>query len=148
MTMVIFVLLLIVPIVGGMIMSGGVGQFVDAPSAFIVIIPTLGTLLVGFKGSFLSSFSAIWQGEIGIGSRELDSAIAFWKAVKRCTIGYGCIGFMIGLVAMLGSLDDVSSIGPFMAVGLISIMYGIIVAYIVAEPMVCLLETKKRSKRI
>ena len=54
---------------------------------------------------------------------------------------------MIGLVAMLGSLDDVSSIGPFMAVGLISIMYGIIVAYIVAEPMVCLLETKKRGMR-
>jgi len=146
MTILIFLLLLIVPIVGGMIMSGGVAQFLDPPSAFIVIIPTLGTLLVGFKGSFLSSFSAIWKRDVGNG--ELDSAIAFWKAVKRCTIGYGCIGFMIGLVAMLGSLDDVSSIGPFMAVGLISIMYGIIVAYIVAEPMVCLLETKKRSKRI
>ena len=145
MTIIIFLLLLIVPIVGGMIMSGGVGQFIDPPSAFIVIIPTLGTLLVGFKGSFLSSFSAIWEGEVDNG--VLDSAIAFWKTVKRCTIGYGCIGFMIGLVAMLGSLDDVSSIGPFMAVGLISIMYGIIVAYIIAEPMVCLLETKKRSKR-
>jgi len=145
MTVLLFVLLLIVPIVGGMIMSGGVAQFLDPPSAFIVIIPTLGTLLVGFKGSFLSSFSAIWEGDIDNG--ELDSAIAFWKAVKRCTIGYGCIGFMIGLVAMLGSLDDVSSIGPFMAVGLISIMYGIIVAYIIAEPMVCLLETKKRGMR-
>lgn len=145
MTVLLFVLLLIVPIVGGMIMSGGVAQFLDPPSAFIVIIPTLGTLLVGFKGSFLSSFSAIWKGDVDNG--ELDSAIAFWKAVKRCTIGYGCIGFMIGLVAMLGSLDDVSSIGPFMAVGLISIMYGIIVAYIIAEPMVCLLETKKRGKR-
>ena len=49
MTVLLFVLLLIVPIVGGMIMSGGVAQFLDPPSAFIVIIPTLGTLLVGFK---------------------------------------------------------------------------------------------------
>ena len=126
-------------------MSGGVGQFMDMPSAFIVIIPTLGTLLVGFKGSFLSSFSAIWGGEVD--SNELDSAIAFWKSVKICSIGYGCIGFMIGLVSMLGSLDDVSSIGPKMAIGLISVLYGIIVAYVLAEPMICLLETKKRIMR-
>jgi len=48
---------------------------------------------------------------------------------------------------MLGSLDDVSSIGPKMAIGLISVMYGLIVAFLLAEPVACLLETKKRGKR-
>ena len=140
MTGLIFVLIVVFPVVAGMVMSGGVAQFVDAASAFIVIVPTIGTLLVAFRGSFLSSFYAIW-GEAD--SIVLDSAIAFWRALKRCAIGYGCLGFMIGLVAMLASLDDVGSIGPNMAVSLISVLYGLLLGYLIVEPMMCSLETKK-----
>ena len=73
----------------GMLLSGGIAKFLDLPSLFIVVIPTIGTLLIGFRGSFLSSFYAIW-GEAD--SIVLDSAIAFWRAFKRCAIGYGCLG--------------------------------------------------------
>ena len=104
-----------------------------------VVMPTIGTLLIGFRGSFLSSFDAIW-GEVD--SQVLESAIAFWRALKRCAIGYGCLGFMIGLVAMLASLDDVGSIGPNMAVSLISVLYGLL-GYLISESMMCSLETKK-----
>ena len=125
----------------GMLLSGGIAKFLDLPSLlFIVVIPTIGTLLIGFRGSFLSSFYAIW-GEAD--SIVLDSAIAFWRALKRCAIGYGCLGFMIGLVAMLASLDDVGSIGPNMAVSLISVLYGLLLGYLIVEPMMCSLETKK-----
>ena len=51
---------------------------------------------------------------------------------------------MIGLVAMLASLDDIGSIGPNVAVCLISILYGLLLGYLIAEPMMCSLETKKR----
>ena len=50
---------------------------------------------------------------------------------------------MVGLVAMLASLDDVGSIGPNMAVSLISVLYGLLLGYLIAEPMMCSLETKK-----
>ena len=125
----------------GMLLSGGIAKFLDPPPLFIVVVPTIGTLLIVFRGSFLSSFYAIW-GEVD--SQVLDSAIAFWRALKRCAIGYGCLGFMIGLVAMLGSLGDMGSIGPFMAVSLISVLYGLLLGYLIAEPMMCSLETKKR----
>ena len=61
----------------GMLLSGGIAKFLDPPSLFIVVMPTIGTLLIGFRGSFLSSFYAIW-GEVD--SQVLDSAIAFWRA--------------------------------------------------------------------
>ena len=125
----------------GMLLSGGIAKFLDRPSLFIVVIPTIGTLLIGFRGSFLSSFYAIW-GEVD--SQALDSAIAFWRALKRYAIGYGCLGFIIGLVAMLASLDDIGSIGPNVVVCLISILYGLLLGYLIAEPMMCSLETKKR----
>ena len=144
MTLIKYLCLIIFPIVAGMVMSGGVAQFLDPPSAFIVIIPTLGTLLVAYKGSFISSFSAIWK---DADSKTLDTAIAFWQTVKSCAFGYGCLGFMIGLISMLGSLDDVSSIGPKIAIGLISVMYGLNVSYLLAAPLIYLLETKKRNRR-
>jgi len=139
-----YLFLIIMPIVAGMVMSGGVAQFLDAPSGFIVIVPTVGTLLVAYRGSFLLSFSAIWK---NVDTETLETAIAFWKTVRTCAIGYGCLGFMIGLVSMLGSLDDVSSIGPKIAIGLISVMYGLNVSYLLAAPLICLLETKKRNRR-
>ena len=61
----------------GMLLSDGIAKFLDLPSLFIVVIPTIGILLIGFRGSFLSSFDAIW-GEVD--SQALDSAIAFWRA--------------------------------------------------------------------
>ena len=144
-----YLFLIIVPIVAGMIMSGGVAQFIDPPSAFIVIVPTIGTLLVAYKGSFILSVTAIWKERRAtvFDDKDLLTAIAFWQTVGTCAVGYGCLGFFIGLIAMLGSLDDPSMLGPFLAVGLIAVMYGLIAKYLVAEPIIALLKTKKRSKR-
>lgn len=52
------------------------------------------------------------------------------------------IGTLVGLVAMLGSLDDPSTIGPKMAVALLTTLYGAMVANIVCIPL-----SKKMEKR-
>ena len=145
MRIVIWVVLVFMPVVVGMVLSGGLGQFVDPPSAFFVMVPTIGSLLVGFKGRFVSSFTSIWRGTVD--NATLNKGVQFWNAAKKYAIGYGCLGFMIGLVAMLSSLDDMSSIGPFMAVSLISVLYGLVVAYIVADPIAGLLESKIKRTR-
>lgn len=46
----------------------------------------------------------------------------------------GMIGTLIGLVAMLQSMDDPSSIGPAMAVALLTTLYGAIMANLFAGP--------------
>ena len=56
----------------------------------------------------------------------------------------GMIGTVIGLIQMLQGLDDPSTIGPAMAVALITTFYGAILANIVFNPMAGKL--KKRSK--
>lgn len=52
----------------------------------------------------------------------------------------GLIGTLIGLVQMLGNLDDPSSIGPAMAVALLTTLYGAIIAYILLSPLATKLE--------
>ncbi|GAB4393679.1 MAG: MotA/TolQ/ExbB proton channel family protein [Kiloniellaceae bacterium] len=52
----------------------------------------------------------------------------------------GLIGTLIGLVQMLGSLDDPASIGPAMAVALLTTFYGAVLANMVFTPLASKLE--------
>ncbi len=56
---------------------------------------------------------------------------------------FGMIGTLVGLVLMLQNLDDPSSIGPSMAIALITTFYGALLANLVFLPMAGKL--KKRS---
>ncbi len=52
----------------------------------------------------------------------------------------GLIGTLIGLVQMLGNLDDPSSIGPAMAVALLTTFYGAVLANLVFSPLAAKLD--------
>jgi len=58
----------------------------------------------------------------------------------------GMIGTLIGLVQMLQSLSDPSSIGPAMAVALITTFYGAIIANVVCLPMAGKLKGRSTSE--
>ncbi len=144
MNLIIWIVLLVVPIVAGMSMSGGIGQFIDLPSVFITIVPTIGALLVGFKGYFISSITSVWRK--GVDRLTLVKGVEFWKASKRYAIAFSFLGFMIGMIAVLwrdGALEDLGKFGPYLAVASITILYGLIWGYVVADPIACSLETKK-----
>jgi len=144
MNLIIWIVLLVVPIVAGMLMSGGIGQFIDLPSVFITIVPTIGALLVGFKGYFISSITSVWRKDVD--RLTLVKGVEFWKASKRYAIAFSFLGFMIGMIAVLwrdGALEDLGKFGPYLAVASITILYGLIWGYVVADPIACSLETKK-----
>ena len=52
----------------------------------------------------------------------------------------GLIGTLVGLVQMLANLEDPASIGPGMAVALLTTFYGAILANVVLTPLVTKLE--------
>ena len=52
----------------------------------------------------------------------------------------GLIGTLVGLVQMLGRLDDPTSIGPAMAVALLTTLYGAILANMLFAPLATKLE--------
>ncbi len=64
----------------------------------------------------------------GVGRAFMDSGGAFAP-------GFGMIGTLIGLINMLGSLDDPSTIGPAMAVALLTTLYGSMLANLVFSPI-------------
>lgn len=48
---------------------------------------------------------------------------------------FGMIGTLMGLIFMLGSMEDPSKIGPSMAVALITTLYGAVIANVFAGPL-------------
>jgi chemotaxis protein MotA len=58
----------------------------------------------------------------------------------------GLIGTLIGLVLMLGNLSDPTTIGPSMAVALLTTLYGAMLSYMVLTPLATKLERNTRDE--
>ncbi|WP_066195016.1 MULTISPECIES: flagellar motor protein MotP [Gracilibacillus] len=59
---------------------------------------------------------------------------------------WGMIGTLIGLVLMLQNLEDPATLGPSMAVALVTTLYGTILANLVFTPMAGKLETRTNEE--
>lgn len=64
-----------------------------------------------------------------------NKGIGILETVGDVAPAFGMIGTLIGLVQMLANMSDPNSIGPAMAVALITTLYGAIFANLVAIPL-------------
>lgn len=72
------------------------------------------------------------------GRHEVNQGVV--KAWIDIAPAMGMIGTLVGLVIMLGNMSDPASIGPAMAVALLTTMYGAFFANVVFGPMLTKLE--------
>lgn len=71
---------------------------------------------------------------INVDSRH-QANIGFWKGLGAMGPAWGMIGTLIGLINMLKDLSDPDSIGPNMAVALITTLYGSVLANWICTPV-------------
>ncbi|TQV68053.1 flagellar motor protein PomA [Exilibacterium tricleocarpae] len=64
-----------------------------------------------------------------------SSGSAIFSGLAGMAPAMGMIGTLIGLVAMLANMDDPKSIGPAMAVALLTTLYGAVLANAFCEPV-------------
>jgi len=65
---------------------------------------------------------------------KLMKALDFFKVYGKTTWIAGFIALLIGLIAMLVSLDDRTAVGPNLALALISILYSGIINVVIIIP--------------
>ena len=101
----------------GISVGGDYEAFIRIPSLLFSVFLILGCILAkyGKKVFLLGNLSSIEKNEVA-------------KDGIVISILSGSIGTVIGLVIMLGNLSDQSSIGRAMAVALINLFYGLIIA--------------------
>lgn len=77
-----------------------------------------------------------------------DEGAHIFKAIGDSAPAFGMIGTLVGLVQMLANMDDPQTIGPAMAVALLTTLYGAIIANLVALPIADKLQSKSEEERL
>ncbi len=90
--------------------------------------------------------SSILETELDCIEQRHSKVFGFWDNLAAMGPAWGMIGTLIGLINMLKLLDDPSSIGPNMAVALITTLYGSLIANWIAIPIATKLRAKNRKE--
>lgn len=87
------------------------------------------------------------QEQSAIQARHAKSASILRKAAEVAP-AMGLIGTLVGLVQMLGQLDNPSAIGPAMAVALLTTFYGAVLANMVFAPLASKLDRNSAEEAL
>lgn len=82
-----------------------------------------------------SDIAAVMQKRMELTHREHKVGYSVLASMGAYAPAFGMVGTLIGLVQMLANLDDPSSIGPKMAVAMITTFYGALMANLFFIPM-------------
>ena len=118
-------------LITGAVQSGII--FLDLPSFIIaVVVPFLFvSVLFGFK-EMGGAFSTPLKKEAD--KDKLMQSLIFFKTYAKATWLAGLISVIIGIMTMLAFLDDKASIGPMVALALVSLLYCGIINLVIIVP--------------
>ncbi len=88
----------------------------------------------------------ILETEIAFTSARHKRGQEILEGIGAAGPAFGMIGTLLGLVQMLTSLDDPRSLGPAMAVALLTTLYGALLAYLFALPLADKLKVRSREE--
>ena len=121
----IIVCLFIIMVCGGGIPA--IGFFLDIPSLlFIIMILIPGLLVMGEWKDFIKSFS------VGIrhySLLELKNIVGAVSAAQKLTVFAALFAIITSGIMILATLDDLSTMGPNLAVCFLSGYYAVIIEY-------------------
>lgn len=84
--------------------------------------------------------------KLSVERHELGQKV--FRSIGDTAPAFGMIGTLVGLIQMLGKLNDPSAIGPGMAVALLTTLYGALIANLVAIPIADKLQSRTSDERL
>ena len=109
-----------------MVTGGSIIGFVDFPSFLIVFaVVFAGTLWAFSPGEIFRVFGETLTGSV-LNEERGEVGHALFTRMRESAVAGGLSGTLIGLVLMLQNLDDPTTIGPAMAVALLTVLYGVV----------------------
>ncbi len=98
--------------------------------------PALRTIIAAIiDGAGPPRVRAMIAGDLERRARRHAIVQDFWLSVAEVAPAMGLIGTIVGLVRMFGSITDPATVGPGMAIALLTTLYGALLANVVAGPV-------------
>lgn len=91
---------------------------------------------------------AALQKDISLTDERHEAGTGVFRALGDVSPAMGMIGTLVGLVAMLSNMDDPKSIGPAMAVALLTTLYGAILSNMVFFPIADKLSLRRAQETL
>lgn len=120
-------------IVATIVVNGmGIGYYANLPSLIVVVGLSAALLFATHSPREIgNAFRAAYRSS---NTSELKAAIGFFKAMQRYLLWSGLLGTMMGAIAMLSALGEAIAIGAGAALGLITVLYAVILNFVLALP--------------
>ena len=120
----------------GMELGGAVHLFIDYPSLTIVLgITCFFTFAHHTAGGTVAAFKAALSNQ-ALTVEEMQRHERVLSTMRTLASAAGVLGSLIGFVNMLANLDDPKNIGPAMAVAMLTLFYGVIIAELCIGPLI------------
>ena len=85
--------------------------------------------------------------EMALSIQREEIGAKVFLSIGETAPAFGMFGTLVGLVQMLSSMSDPTSIGRAMAVALLTTLYGVLIANLIALPIADKLEAKSQQER-
>ncbi|MGD8809502.1 MAG: MotA/TolQ/ExbB proton channel family protein [Gammaproteobacteria bacterium] len=85
--------------------------------------------------------------EMELSNERFEIGERIFRAIGDAAPAFGLVGTLVGLVQMLSNMKDAESLGPSMAVALLTTLYGALIANLVALPLADKLEIRAANER-
>jgi chemotaxis protein MotA len=105
-------------------------------------------LIMAMDGTPGSEIETILRRNLNATLQRHQKSASVLRKMAEISPAMGLIGTLVGLVQMLGNLDDPAMIGPSMAVALLTTFYGAVLAYMVFMPLAAKLERNSTEEAI
>ena len=84
--------------------------------------------------------------DISMTTERHEFGVSIFKGLGDVAPAMGMIGTLVGLVAMLQTLNDPAAIGPAMAIALLTTLYGALIAFVVCGPIAEKLDSRTKEE--
>lgn len=122
---VISLIIFVLAMVFVMLLGAPFTAYVDAPSILMIVLMTVPMLMAsGLLPDFKRAFRVMMTKSNLFTEEELKKSLLAVRLTTQLVMFSGLFGTLIGGISMLGKIDQISKIGPSVAVMVLTIFYA------------------------
>jgi len=118
-----------------MMLAGGIYQYIDIPRILIIGGFTVASLSIAFGMRMFGLLLAPFKMSDTVDREQYLEVIRCYHLMDRSVFSAAVAATLFSVIAILSNMSDPKSLGPSLAVALLSILYAVIFVLVISMPI-------------